>query len=886
MDNIRKSIEILFKIQNPETILEKYFSPLNDLICSENIDRDNFHSFFSFQHKNLYNKDEVYNVVDLLEKNWNKYPIVKKDSFFNVLAKFTQKVLVEHNGEPVCDYQNLLRWREISHQLGEDLFTSSYFAMKDFEIGRTRTKFAWRPIVSTNNIRIRELLKKGLAENHFHLKGSAPHFQLNWLSLMNNTCDRNEEFEWLYTKEKMLPNLNMNFKESNQDFKLLIVKAAAIRYYLAKKYILEEIHFDKKEWEVIKKILKSKDNLEVEILKKDLDTNIETLKYLKGKRFEEEIPDYMICKNITENNYNFKSKHYNGNILLYGERKFLYNILKKIYSGDKELEKEKDLLYVYILIKQKFRAEIIQNNQKVGFGNFSDYQDRKGIFLNKSKIYKKAVINMAINSSMIDQNIKFLEARIAPEKTFNDYNDIITLYDSYTKSKEFYDIKDDNLDRLIQLNKKENILKGEHFYNIHFIKIPEFISQKKEAIYELELFPRNNNLRIIIKKQALELNKFRKSGYENAERILGIDAANTEIGCRPEVFGQTFRYLKSYSYEDPLHLFGMSKFKELGISYHVGEEFLDLADGLRAIDEAIRFLNLTYGDRLGHALALGVCPEKYYESKGYTIISPKQDLLDNIVWLIAKIREYNVNTSTTFINTLENKYRKYLSEIYLDDFGYSYHDYYESWKLRGDSPEIYQKIMGKDNYQINENIFPFWEKCGLNNHEDTQIARKNRNAVKLYQKYHFDAIVKQNGSIVDEFKIESEYINIIKKIQIKLQEEVGRRNIFIETNPSSNYLIGTIKKYSEHPILNFYNLGLGNSCDCHQISVSINTDDQGVFSTYLENEYALMALALEKQKDDVGNYIYNQTMIYEWLDKIRQMGLEQSFINRNQNSYL
>lgn len=875
MDNIRKSIEILFKTQNPEEILEKYFEPLNTIIFSENIDRDNFQSVFSFQNKTLYNKDEIYNVIDLLEKNWNNYSIIKKDSFFNVLAKFTQEVLVEYRGEPVCDYQHLLRWREISHQLGEDLFTSSYFAMKDFEIGRERTKFAWRPIVSTNNTRIKELLKKGLAENHFHLKGSAPHFQLNWLSLMNDISNRDEEFEWLYTKKNLSPSININFKESRQDFKLLILKAAAIRCYLSKKYIFEENKTDeKKEYELIKKILKSKDNLEAELFKKELEVDIQTLKYFKGKKFGDEIPDYMIPKNITENNYNLNSKHYNGNVLLYGERKFLYTILKKIYSGNKGLEKEKDLLYIYILIKQKFRAEMVQNNQKVGFGNFSDYQDRKGTFLSKSKIYKKAVINMAINSSMIDQSIKFLEARIAPEETSDQYNKIISSYDSYTKSKAFYDMKTYNLDEMIGLNKEISNEYGEYFYNIHFIKIPEFISLKKEKIYELELFPRNNKLREKIKKQSFELNKFRKSGYKNAERILGIDAANTEIGCRPEVFGQVFRYLKNYSYEDPLHVYGMSRFKELGISYHVGEEFLDLADGLRAIDEAIRFLNLTYGDRLGHALALGVCPEVYYESKSYTIISPKQDLLDNIVWLLAKIREYGIDVSTTFINNLENRYRKYLCEIYSEDFECSYHLYYEAWKLRGDSPEYYQISTKKD-------ISTFFDACGLNNYGDTSIARKNAKAYSLYEKYHYDAEVKQKGAVVDEFKIEFEYIKTIEKIQLKLQEEIGRKNIFIETNPSSNYLIGTIKKYSEHPILNFYNLGLGESCTCHQISVSINTDDQGVFSTYLENEYALMALALEKQRDEEGNSIYNQTMIYEWLDKIRQMGLEQSFASRN-----
>ncbi|MGL5657478.1 MAG: hypothetical protein ACRDDK_00195 [Cetobacterium sp.] len=882
MDNIRKSIEILFKTQNPEEILSKYFDPLNEVVFSERINKENFQSFFSFQYKDLYNKDEIANVINLLESDWNEVQFVEQKNFFNTLAKFTEKVLVEKNGEPLCDYEHLLRWRELSFQLGEDLFTTAYFAMKDFQIGRERSKFAWRPIVSTNNTRIKELLKKGLAENHFHLKGSAPHFQLNWLSLMNNICNRDEEFQWIYTQKKLSPTIKIGFETENQDFQLLVEKAAAIRCYLAQKYILEENQKNTtKDWELLENILKSKDKLEIDLYKSKLQTNIDSLKSLKGKRFGDEIPDYMIPINVATSNYNEKSRHYNGNILLYGERFFLYKILKRIYSGDKKLKKEKDLLYIYILIKQKFRSEMIQNNRVVGFGNFGNYQDRKGTFLKNSVIYNKAIVNMAINASMIDQNIKFLEARIAPEKTSIEYDEVISEYDNYVKSEDFYDVIDSNLQKLFEINNLEEISKeDEYFYNVHFIKIPEIISQNKEDYYKLELYPRNYMLRLKIKEQAKKLNEFRKSKFRNASRILGIDAANTEIGCRPEIFGQIFRYLKNYSYEPPLSNLGKNTFKELGISYHVGEDFLDLGDGLRAIDEAVRFLNLTYGDRLGHALALGISVNDYYRSKGYTIIAPKQDLLDNIVWLLAKIREYGIETTTMFINSLENKYRKYLVEIY-PQLNYSYHDYYEGWKLRGDSPEVYQDLSEENNYKVSENILSFFERCGLNNYQDTKLARQNKNAVKFYQKYHFDADVKQKGSKVDEFKIEFEYINIIKKIQLKLQEEIARKNIFIETNPSSNYLIGTIKKYCEHPILNFYNLGLGNLCNCHQISVSINTDDQGVFSTYLENEYALMALALEKQKDEEGNYIYNQTMIYEWLDKIRQMGLEQSFINRN-----
>lgn len=61
------------------------------------------------------------------------------------------------------------------------------------------------------------------------------------------------------------------------------------------------------------------------------------------------------------------------------------------------------------------------------------------------------------------------------------------------------------------------------------------------------------------------------------------------------------------------------------------------------------------------------------------------------------------------------------------------------------------------------------------------------------------------------------------------------------------------------------------------LSVSINTDDQGVFDTLLENEYALMTLALKKSKDKDNQPLYDIEDIYEWVDYVREMGLEQSF---------
>jgi len=89
-------------------------------------------------------------------------------------------------------------------------------------------------------------------------------------------------------------------------------------------------------------------------------------------------------------------------------------------------------------------------------------------------------------------------------------------------------------------------------------------------------------------------------------------------------------------------------------------------------------------------------------------------------------------------------------------------------------------------------------------------------------------------------------------------------------------LIGPIDRYIEHPIFRFNCRGLNNkSSDLPSLSVSINTDDQGVFDTYIENEYALIALALEKEMKESKSYEVED--IYEYLDYIRKQGFEQAF---------
>lgn len=170
----------------------------------------------------------------------------------------------------------------------------------------------------------------------------------------------------------------------------------------------------------------------------------------------------------------------------------------------------------------------------------------------------------------------------------------------------------------------------------------------------------------------------------------------------------------------------------------------------------------------------------------------------------------------------------------------------------------------------------YFDRFRFNPRVDKRI-RENKRYRELYYYYHFNKKVREKGNEIIEFKVTDEYIKLVRNMQDKMINELAYKGIGIETNPSSNYLIGTIRKYEEHPILRFNSRKLKEKNVGENICVSINTDDQGVFDTLLENEYALMTLALKKATDDDMNTLYDIEDIYEWIDYVRKMGINQIF---------
>ncbi len=860
-----------------------------------------------------YSDDEAENIQKML---FNQL-INQKDSdgngnssIFNLLIQTTNEILVEKNGEPLCRYNKLLRWNALVHALGQNIFISSYFAYKDYVNQNKRYYMAWSPIVGSDNIRVQNILSNGIAENHFHFKGSSQNFIISWISLMNDITRRYNTFSEM-RKSGRLTSVDHYEKDTTYLFYYEFKQAALIMAFLyAKlngvsfvKFLVEDINLktdniDQQKTKILKHLLTRES--EMEMYTSTIQRFINLLKYEFGRRFDKVIDgtgnsmDYAIQKNQVERNKN-------SNIMIIGERKFLYDMFKAIYDGNKEIKKYQDLFYAYLAIKAQFRAELIQVNNRVGFRNFSRYQSRKSWFIKKNTIFDRAIYKMAVDTTLHNQNIKSLEARIFPGTNPSSLKESINYLESIVSRKgiekeEFKLLKKTEL--LHQEKNSHNRQEKCLFYTLHFKKEPDIgtaiKSEDDSRVYAtdeliLSTVPRHNRTRETVKKSALAIAHLRETLNPVARHIFGIDAASHEIGCRPEVFAQAYRFLKDHTVRNNNEPISQDSivFPKLGLTYHAGEDFLDIIDGLRAIDESINFLNLSYGSRIGHALALGIDPWEWYRRKNKILILPEHDVLDNAVWMLVKIREYNLRSYDKLCYALEILFSKLFYKIYEGNFNkelikkehysFDYITFYKAWQLRGDNPLCYFKKK-----KFKERVgYGYWYKYDKNPFLDEETTLRNHNAAFVYYSYHFNPRVKKEGTKQYEHKITDDYIKAVVEIQAAMQLEVQEKGIAIETNPTSNVLIGTFRRYDKHPIMNFYNLGLETDSEklknCPQLPVSINTDDQGVFDTFLENEYSLMALALEKATDEYGNKLYKPAMIYDWLERIRQMGLEQSF---------
>lgn len=822
MEALRKTLELIFLKENPDKVLSEGKLPTR--FCRKEkvlASRDLFSPL---------TLDQIETICRQLEDVWMQEGIskmmrfAKSPSIYNVLLNFSDKTMSTIDSKPVVKYDNLLRWNQLTSLLTEDLLTTSFLASKDIVLRNFRRQFDWEPCIGHDNNALNAIFKRPMAELHSHLKGASLNFELNWISLMNQPWNRDAEFaDFSYSQSPpTFLDLGGYTKPSIYYF---VIKAAAIRLLLVERQFGivtlngDDIH------NLIYASNISEQKLYIESLKKEIGVT----KQLYSKKFSSSFIDYAVSDGCCSEN---QLKPYT---ILAGERSFMYGEFRSIYERNQETDNDV-LFYAYILIKNQFRQEMMQNNLYKGFANFGLYERRKEGFISDRCFYAKLIPSEAIASFFSGKASRsYLEVRITP-KPF--------VFELDQSVKDLFKI----IGNQISIGEEA---KDCYRFILHYIKVRDkYING-----------PRHNTLRKSVKQCTVALVQWRNREFNSySEKIVGIDAANSELYCRPEVFSQAYRFCRHYGWNQ-----SNQHPNQLHFTYHVGEDFYDIIDGLRAIWESIHFLGLSRGDRIGHGLVLGTDVNSYYKNRQGLVYLPKQVLLDNIVWVLHE-GDF-IGPSEKLYGDLKDLYLALVAELY----GKKplIEDYFQSMCLRGDNPAAYS-----NNYRMVSR----WNQLDFNNDDLVVSARQNEEAVNLFKQYHYDTETVCKGDEVREFAVGGSLIDVIERLRIKMLYIIETTGIAIETNPTSNLKIGYASTYRTLPLMEFNNAGIKNSGQYRGISVSINTDDSGVFGTSLEREYSLVAAALEKQFQK-GESDVPPRAIYEWLDKIRQMSFEQKFSN-------
>lgn len=848
----QRNLFIVFRELQPEMLFKSIsdncaWRSASPAVSVSEIGAESFQSLAHSQYPS-YSYEEIESIHQLLQEHMqpiSKY-VTATPSVFMLLVRMGMRVFRGDGDGLVCSFSQLLAWQNVYQKLGQDLFTTAFLAYEDVRCGYpVRTEFAWDAILKTDNGRLNAMLRQGIAENHCHLGGTTQNFPLSWACLMN----------YPHTIRLAAKELRQNLQASYSRGITGNVWSWEERLQWASYLRIELFKRLENEPELTLSM-----NMERQCFYPMLHIKRE-LRYLRSC-YAAQVPqkdgpafilDYALrsadCKN------GLLKKH---NRLLSGERSFLYRCFRACFDGSFS-EDTQNWFYMYLLIKENFRAELVQVNRQAGFMNFKDYQDRKDRIYDAIVGYCAEAVRLSVNANQHSQHIVSFEARIAPKSSATEMYRQIRGYEKQIKDNE--GIAED----------------FRHLYVYHFIKNPDrsrgrFLDQ-----------PRNKVTRSTSRQNAKALKYALQHSQYFCSNVWGIDAANIEIDCRPETFATDFRYLKDTKpFQRWSGFLDLSTRPHVHTTYHVGEDFRDIADGLRAIDEAVKFLHLDRGDRLGHALALGVEPELHYRFKNRRVVLPKQDILDNVVWLLYRSRELDVSINPQLRSSLQTMADSYLSELYGDFQQADLRDirpyeYYCSMQLRGDAPELYCALPYEGPKPL---LYNSYDRYKEDPREELRTYRSSAAISSLCQRYHYDGNVRKKGREVAEFPVTGDYIELVRSVQDGLARELMEKGIMIECNPTSNYLIGTFQRYDAHPIFRFNNAGLcridGTIETSAQLSVSINTDDLGVFDTSLSNEYAVLAASLERCTVD-NERKYSSDSIYDYLDRIRKMGIEQSF---------
>ncbi|TKD01177.1 hypothetical protein E8A74_31755 [Polyangium fumosum] len=329
--------------------------------------------------------------------------------------------------------------------------------------------------------------------------------------------------------------------------------------------------------------------------------------------------------------------------------------------------------------------------------------------------------------------------------------------------------------------------------------------------------------------------------------LRGIDVASDELSVPTWAFVLPFERVRRAAHRAGARLARTHphwKVKPLGATYHAGEDFRRLAEGLRRMHELLEFGLLEAGDRIGHGLAAGVDPERWAREHPVTVQPVEERLLD-LLWELDWYKSGELPADAGRVEQVRAEALDLTKRMFgacqdLDHLGLARRSLHESAVLRR---------LG----------YPFVH--GRVPEDDIE---------KLVHRYLTDAPMFARGQDLVEVRMSDGELRMLRLVGHRLRVEIARREMTIEANPTSNLLINDMGSVDSHPAFRFQPIPGGSRHDEQPVQLSINTDDPISFATSLGDEYAYLYGALLSGKVGAHHAL-------QWLAARRDDGFRSRF---------
>lgn len=352
--------------------------------------------------------------------------------------------------------------------------------------------------------------------------------------------------------------------------------------------------------------------------------------------------------------------------------------------------------------------------------------------------------------------------------------------------------------------------------------------------------------------------------YPRALRtVRGIDLCTDEAGVPVWVMAPLVHWVRQAGRQAAVQLKRRGEFRipALRASVHAGEDFVHLLTGLRRLDEAVTYLRLEEGDRLGHALSLGVDPSVWSDRIG-RVVQTREERLFDLTWewrSYADYSEHGVGAASERLAYLRTEIVRLARLIFdrscvpedLMDFIDLLHN--EKHLSAAGFPDQPTRLAGD-----------------LRQPERPPNETHTQRSQALLRAYLGEEKTWRQGRVpetTDLRKVRHEQA-ALSQLQDGLRRKVGKLSLTIEVNPSSNLLIGDLGNFVGHPLWRLR--PVVPEGDVSPLSVCIGSDDPLTFATTLPHEYQLLfdALILMGRSHDEA---------MKWIDDARNAGMQSRF---------